>query len=86
MLNVADIIYKEYCENFSNNPDYKARQTKACSALNKLIASLNSDQEKLLDEFLNIRGNVESENEFELVNFVLDFVRQIFTGNKKPRV
>ena len=86
MLDVADIIYKEYCENYSNNPDYAARQKLASSALNKLITTLNSEQEKLLDEFLNIRGNVESENEFELVNFVLDFVRQIFTGNKNPRV
>lgn len=79
MLDIADIIYKEFSENYSsNNPNRKERKEKAFAALKALTDTLTNEQKQLLEKFLDIEGNNNVETEFELVNFVLDFIRQIF--------
>ncbi len=79
MLDIADLIYKEFTENFSSNdPKHKARQEKEFAALKALTDTVTKEQQKLLNDFLNVRGENNAENEFELVNFVLDIIRQIF--------
>lgn len=79
MLDIADIIYKEFSENYSSDdPNLKARQDKEFAALKALTDTLNNEQKVLLNDFINILGENHAENEFQLVNFVLDFIRQIF--------
>lgn len=79
MLDIADLIYKEYSENYSSNsPNFKARQEKEFIALKTLTDTLTQEQIVLLNDFINIRGENNAETEFELVNFVLDIIRQIF--------
>ena len=52
MLDIADLIYKEYSENYSSNsPNFKARQEKEFAALKALTDTLTKEQQVLLNDF-----------------------------------